>query len=122
MEQSVFKSKQFLSIVTTKLIYVEQRPLSSGRWLATVSSIETFRFKDENDEDEIFILAGKSDSRGHSNTGFECRSGGIKLPNIGDIREVKIHVYRKRQTSHSSWEFLRIENKQIKTVPNDSSG
>ena len=52
MEQSVFKSKQFLSIVTTKLIYVEQRPLSSGRWLATVSSIETFRFKDENDDDE----------------------------------------------------------------------
>ena len=122
MEQSVFKSKQFLSIVTTKLIYVEQRPLSSGRWLATVSSIETFRFKDENDEDEIFILAGKSDSRGHSNTGFECRSGGIKLSNVGDIREIKIHVYRKRQTSYSSCEFLRIENKQIKTVPNDSSG
>ena len=134
MEQSVFKSKQFLSIVTTKLIYVEQRPLSSGRWLATVSSIETFRFKDENDEDEIFkilnnararssvILAGKSDSRGHSNTGFECRSGGIKLSNVGDIREIKIHVYRKRQTSDSSWEFLRKENKQIKTVPNDSSG
>ena len=114
MEQSVFKSKQFLSIVTTKLIYVEQRPLSRGRWLATVSSIETSRFKDENDEDEIFkilnnararssvILAGKSDSRGHSNTGFECRSGGIKLSNVGDIREIKIHVYHKRQTSYSS--------------------
>ena len=38
------------------------------------------------------------------------------------IREIKIHVYRKRQTSDSSWEFLRIENKQIKTVPNDSYG
>ena len=37
-------------------------------------------------------------------------------------REIKIHVYRKRQTSDSSWEFLRIENKQIKTVPNDSYG
>ena len=37
-------------------------------------------------------------------------------------REIKIHVYRKRQTSDSSWEFLRIENKQIKTVPNDSFG
>ena len=31
-------------------------------------------------------------------------------------REIKIHVYAKRQTSDSSWEFLRIENKQIKTV------
>ena len=39
-----------------------------------------------------------------------------------DIRQIKIHVYRKRQTSDSSWEFLRIENREIKTVPNDSSG
>ena len=39
-----------------------------------------------------------------------------------NIREIKIHVYRKRQTPDSSWEFLRIENKQITTVPNDSSG
>ena len=31
-------------------------------------------------------------------------------------REIKIYVYAKRQTSDSSWEFLRIENKQIKTV------
>ena len=31
-------------------------------------------------------------------------------------REIKIHVYAKQQTSDSSWEFLRIENKQIKTV------
>ena len=38
------------------------------------------------------------------------------------IREIKIHVYRKRQTSDSSWEFLRLENKKIKTVPNDSYG
>ena len=29
-------------------------------------------------------------------------------------RETKIHVYAKRQTSNSSYEFLRIENKQIK--------
>ena len=26
-------------------------------------------------------------------------------------REIKIHVYGKRQTSDLSWEFLRIENK-----------
>ena len=39
-----------------------------------------------------------------------------------DYREIKIHVYRKRQTSDSSWEFLKTENKQIKTVPNDSYG
>ena len=36
--------------------------------------------------------------------------------NVYNIREIKIHVYAKRQTSDSSWEFLRIENKQIKTV------
>ena len=35
-------------------------------------------------------------------------------------REIKIHVYRKLQTSDSSWELLRIENKQIKTDLNDS--
>ena len=35
-------------------------------------------------------------------------------------RQIKIHVYRKRQTADLSWEFLRIENKQIKTAPNDS--
>ena len=37
-------------------------------------------------------------------------------------REIKIHVYRQQQTSDLSWEFLRIEHKQIKTVPNDSYG
>ena len=37
-------------------------------------------------------------------------------------RDLKGHVYRKLQTSDSSWKFLRIENKQIKTVPNDSYG
>ena len=35
-------------------------------------------------------------------------------------REIKSHVYGKRQTSFSSWEFLKIENKQIKTVQNNS--
>ena len=35
-------------------------------------------------------------------------------------REIKIHVYAKRQTSDSSWEFLRIENKHVKTVQNSS--
>ena len=37
-------------------------------------------------------------------------------------REIKIHVYGKRQTSDSSWEFLRIENKLIKTVQKDLYG
>ena len=32
-------------------------------------------------------------------------------------REIKSHVYGKRQTSFSSWEFLKIENKQIKSCP-----
>ena len=32
-------------------------------------------------------------------------------------REMKIHVYAQRQTSDSSWEFLRIEKKQIKNCP-----
>ena len=38
------------------------------------------------------------------------------------IREIKIHVYGIRQTANVSWEFLRIENKQIKTVQSDSYG
>ena len=48
-----------------------------------------------------------------------CQHGDFWRENV-IIRE--IHGYRKRQTSDSSWEFLRIENKQIKTVPNDSCG
>ena len=36
--------------------------------------------------------------------------------------EIKLHVYGKRQTSDSSWEFLKIENKQIKTAQNNSYG
>ena len=38
------------------------------------------------------------------------------------IREIKIHVYGIRQTANVSREFLRIENKHIKTVQNDSFG
>ena len=37
-----------------------------------------------------------------------------------DIREINIPISAKLQTSDSSWEFLRIENKQIKTVQNYS--
>ena len=37
-------------------------------------------------------------------------------------REIKIHVYGILQTANVSWEFLRIENKQVKTVQNDSCG
>ena len=36
------------------------------------------------------------------------------------LERFKIHIYAKWQTSDSSWEFLRIENKQIKTVQNNS--
>ena len=39
---------------------------------------------------------------------------------FGNITEIKIHVYGKRQTADSSWDFLRIENKQIKTVQKNS--
>ena len=31
-------------------------------------------------------------------------------------REFQFHVYGKRHTSDSSWEFLEIENEQIKTA------
>ena len=40
----------------------------------------------------------------------------------GSIREIKIHVYSIRQTANVSGEFLRIENKQLKKVQNDSCG
>ena len=36
--------------------------------------------------------------------------------------EIKSHVYDKRQTSEWSWEFLTIENKQMKTIQNSSYG
>ena len=39
-----------------------------------------------------------------------------------DSREIKIHVYSIRQTANVSGEFLRIENKQLKKVQNDSCG
>ena len=32
------------------------------------------------------------------------------------MREFKLHVYGKRETSDSSWEFLKIENEHIKTI------
>ena len=35
-------------------------------------------------------------------------------------REIKNHVYGKRQTSDSSWEFLRTKSKQLKPVQNNS--
>ena len=35
------------------------------------------------------------------------------------IIEIKIHVYAKWQMSDSSWEILRIENNQIKSVQNN---
>ena len=41
---------------------------------------------------------------------------------LTNIREIKIHVYRIRQTANVSGEFLRIENKQLKKVQNDSCG
>ena len=70
--------------------------------------MESFRFEDENNyEYEIFSILSIT----HAWTSV-----------IREIWEITIHVYRKRQTSDSSWEFLTIENKQIKPVPNDSYG
>ena len=34
----------------------------------------------------------------------------------------KLHVYGKQHISGSSWEFLKIENEQIKTAQNNSYG
>ena len=40
-----------------------------------------------------------------------------------DIRgEFKLHVYDKRKTSDSRWEFLKIENEQIKAAQKSSYG
>ena len=51
-----------------------------------------------------------------------CLSQTYYKKNVGDIREIKIHVYGKRQTSDSSKEFLRMKNKQIKTAQHNSYG
>ena len=42
------------------------------------------------------------------------------LGEVPQIREIKIHVHRKRENVRLKLRILRIENKQIKTVPNDS--
>ena len=47
---------------------------------------------------------------------------GVWGGSVANIREIKIHVYRIRQTANVNGEFLRIENKQLKKVQNDSCG
>ena len=46
----------------------------------------------------------------------------VALTGFHNNREITSHVYGKRQTSDSTWVFLRMENKQIKTVQNNSYG
>ena len=46
----------------------------------------------------------------------------LEDPSKQHIREIKIHVYRIRQTANVSGEFLRIETEQLKKVQNDSCG
>ena len=54
---------------------------------------------------------------------MEKEKGNIsRSPQLAYNREIKIHVYRIRQTANVSGEFLRIENKQLKKVQNDSCG
>ena len=57
---------------------------------------------------------------------FFCVKAGyfilFMMPVTWIIREIKSDVYGKPLTSDSSWEFLKIENKQIKTVQNNSYG
>ena len=47
---------------------------------------------------------------------------GWKVECFNCSREIKIHVYRIRQTANVSGEFLRIETEQLKKVQNDSCG
>ena len=52
----------------------------------------------------------------------EAERGGGGGEGEGSIKEIKSHVDGKRTASDSSWEFLRIENKHMKTVQNNSNG
>ena len=45
----------------------------------------------------------------------KVRTSWVEVPSDSN-REIKIYVYGIRQTANVSWEFLRMENKQIKTV------
>ena len=74
--------------------------LTNCTWWKNIIKFETAQFTFEN---SLYIILSNVFSA-------------VKLPN----REIKIHVYGKRPTSDSSWEFLRIENKKIKTVQNNS--
>ena len=51
-----------------------------------------------------------------------ARAVGKKFQRYINNREFKFHVYCKRQTSDSSWEFLKIENEQIITAQNNLYG
>ena len=53
---------------------------------------------------------------------WDCYLGQGKKITNREIREIKIHVYCIRQTANVSGEFLRIENKKLKKVQNDSCG
>ena len=46
---------------------------------------------------------------------------GLRI-SMQNLVSIKLHVYGKRQTSDSSVEFLKIENEQIRTAQNNSSG
>ena len=46
----------------------------------------------------------------------------LKKPGIIERLRFTFTANGKRQTSDLSWEFLKIENKQIKTVQNNSYG
>ena len=37
-------------------------------------------------------------------------------PKVTVLESFKLHLYGKRQTSNSSWEFLKIENEKMKTA------
>ena len=55
-------------------------------------------------------------SPSHNSTNFQY------VATFHDNSEIKLHVHGILQTAESSWEFLKVENKQIKPTQNNSYG
>ena len=82
---------------------------------------------------QLLVYAWKDENKGfwirwrHTSLLLALRMLFCSVPSVfictgENKKEFKLHLYGKRQTSDSSWKFLKIENGQIKTAQNKSYG
>ena len=82
---------------------------------------------------QLLVYAWKDENKGfwirwrHTSLLLALRMLFCSVPSVfictgENKKEFKLHFYGKRQTSDSSWKFLKIENGQIKTAQSKSYG